>query len=510
MTNEVELKLSLEKKYASRLGKQAVIIEAGIGKPATHKLTNIYFDTPDLKLLDAGITLRLRHQSNSWIQTIKLTGSTIAGLHDRPEWEYLVASNQPDFTKITDKKLIAFFADRKLRDALAPIFQTEVQRTLWKLAFKNGDEVELALDSGVLLSSSNREPISEIELELKAGNTGRLFELALELQSALPLTIENASKAQRGYAYYRAQPAKVYKASLISLDNSMQAHAAFKHIARECITHLQSNQDIVIAELHEEGIHQMRVALRRLRSVFALFKKTLGFKNSKHLLNDLSWLARLLGKARDLDVFIAQTLPSISAYYLSEHAEPHQGLLILEKKALEAQQQAHGEVREMLLSQRYQRLLLSLLSLVEHAPWLQHGKRLPLNAMASNALSKLHQRLLSHHGHFANMQAEERHRIRIAGKKLRYAAEFFASLYSAKSSRKYIKTLTELQDLLGQFNDINVTCSLIRTLSGPRPNGQLKEALQVFEAWNERLTIQNMIKTDQVWINLSVIKPFWM
>lgn len=105
MTNEVELKLSLEKKYASRLGKQAVILEAGIGKPATLKLTNTYFDTPDLKLLDAGITLRLRHQSKSWIQTIKLAGSTIAGLHERPEWEDLVASNQPDFTKITDKKL---------------------------------------------------------------------------------------------------------------------------------------------------------------------------------------------------------------------------------------------------------------------------------------------------------------------------------------------------------------------------------------------------------------------
>lgn len=131
MNNEIELKLGIDKKHASRLGKQPVIINACTNKPATHKLTSIYFDTPDLKLLEAGVMLRLRHQSKSWIQTIKLTGNVKAGLRERHEWEGPVASNHPDFTKIhdnkiQDKKLIKFFSDQKLRDSIVPVFRTEV------------------------------------------------------------------------------------------------------------------------------------------------------------------------------------------------------------------------------------------------------------------------------------------------------------------------------------------------------------------------------------------------
>ena len=508
MNNEVELKLSIDKKHASRLRKQAVIIDSSISKPTTHKLTNIYFDTPDLKLLDAGITLRLRHKSRSWIQTIKLAGNATAGLHERPEWEDLVVSSHPDFTKIRDKNLSKFFTDKKLRDSIIPIFQTEVKRSEWQLVFNNGDKVELVLDSGLLSSNGNQEPISEIELELKAGSLGRLFDLALELQSAIPLKIENASKAQRGYAYHRSQPAKVFKANFQILNNKMNAGAAFKKIAWECITHLQSNQDVVIEKSSEEGIHQMRVALRRLRSALTLFKKISGSKSRKSFSAELNWLARKLGKARDLDVFITQTLPSISGF-----VEQHQGLLTLKEKALEAQATAYSDVCETLSSQRYHRMLLALSSWVENESWRKDSKgfkNCQLETLAAATLKKLHKRLLSHGGSFADMQPEERHAIRIACKKLRYAAEFFGSIYTAKSSRRYIKLLIELQDHLGQINDINVTGNLIKTLTGPNPRGRAKEAIHIFKGWSESSTIQNSVETDKIWKTLSAIKPFWI
>lgn len=513
MNNEIELKLGIDKKHASRLGKQAVIIHACTNKPATHKLTNIYFDTPDLKLLEAGVMLRLRHQSKSWIQTIKLAGNVKAGLHERHEWEDLVASNHPDFTKIhdnkiQDKKLIKLFSEQKLRNSIVPIFRTEVQRTEWKLDFSNGDQVELALDLGHLSSNGSQEPISEIELEFKAGKIGRLFDLALELQKAIPLKIENRSKSQRGYSYYLPQPAKVFKANFPILDNKMDANAAFKKIVWECISHLQGNQDVVIEQSDEEGIHQMRVALRRLRSALSLFKKVLGPKSIKPLLTELNWLSGKLGKARDLDVFITQTLPSISGYL-----EQHQGMLTLERKALDAKAMAYNHVIETLSSQRYHRLLLTLSAWVENERWHKNHKNfknLQLNELAATTLNKLHSRLLSHSGHFLNMRPEERHTIRIACKKLRYAAEFFASIYASKSSRAYIKLLTQLQDTLGQINDINVTGNLIKTLSGPQPRGSAKEIVDLYEEWNEHSTLQNIVEADKIWKKISTIKPFWI
>lgn len=386
MNNEVELKLSLDSKHASRLHKQPAIVNASTSKPTTYKLTSIYFDTPDFKLLDAGITLRIRHKSRSWIQTIKLTGSAIAGLHERSEWEDAVVANHPDFTKIRDASLIEFFSDQKLRDSIIPIFQTEVQRCEWQLCFNNGDKVELALDLGVLTSNNNQEPISEIELELKAGNVGRLFDLALELQDAIPLSIENISKAQRGYAYYRPKPPQIFKAKIPILDKNIDANLAFRQIAWECINHLQSNQDVVLQGSDEEGIHQMRVALRRLRSAFTLFRRVLGFENNNILLSELNWLASTLGKARDLDVFITQSLPMITACF-----NKHQGLLTLREKASKARLEAYDDVHETLLSLRYHRLLLTLSSWVENERWREnreHSKNHRLLTVATVALNK--------------------------------------------------------------------------------------------------------------------------
>lgn len=366
----------------------------------------------------------------------------------------------------------------------------------------------MALDLGFLSSNDSQEPISEIELEFKAGNIGRLFDIALELQKAIPLKIENRSKAQRAYSYYLPQPAKVFKANFPILDNKMDANAAFKQIVWECISHLQGNQDVVIEQSDEEGIHQMRVAMRRLRSALSLFKKILGPKSIKHLLTELNWLSGKLGKARDLDVFITQTLPSISGYL-----EQHQGMLTLERKALDAKAMAYNQVIETLSSQRYHRLLLILSAWVENERWHKNHKNfknLQLNELAATTLNKLHSRLLSHSGHFLNMRPEERHAIRIAGKKLRYAAEFFASIYASKSSRTYIKLLTQLQDTLGRINDINVTGNLIKTLSGPQPRGSAKEIVHLYEEWNEHSTLQNIVETDKVWKKISTIEPFWI
>lgn len=188
-------------------------------------------------------------------------------------------------------------------------------------------------------------------------------------------------------------------------------------------------------------------------------------------------------------------------------------MLTLERKALDAKAMAYNQVIETLSSHRYHRLLLTLSAWVENERWHKkhkNFKNFQLNVLAATTLNKLHSRLLSHSGHFLNMRPEERHAIRIAGKKLRYAAEFFASIYANKSSRAYIKLLTQLQDNLGQINDINVTGNLIKTLSGRQPRGSDKEVVHLYEEWNENSTLQNIVETDKIWKKLTTIKPFWI
>lgn len=507
MNDEVELKLSIDRKDAPRLRRHPVITHAFTGKPTTHKLLSIYYDTPDLKLLDAGISLRVRHISGRWIQTIKATGSSSVGLHQRMEWEDTIASEHLDFTKILDPKLIKLFDDRKLRDMLMPIFQTEVQRDEWQLAFDNGDQVELALDLGQLIADQNHEPITEIELELKGGKVGRLFDLALELLKDIPLTIENTSKAQRGYAYYCSKPPTILNARPPKLKKDTNVQSAFKQIAWECILQLQGNQDMVLHGADVEGVHQMRVALRRLRSAFSVFRNILGGEDSVTLLAEISWLADTLGKARDLDVFVTQTLPIIIAQF-----KEHQGLLKLRDKAIVAKVEAYNELRTTLSSQRYQHLLLKLASWLENESWREkrhEHKFVKVLNLAIVVLEKRHKQLQKRGKDLINMSPEIRHAARIAAKKLRYAAEFFSSLYTTKKSRPYILSLSQLQDSLGVLNDITTTDKLLHQLIEQSPDKALNEALHIIANWNASNTIHLEENLNDNWRAFVSQKPFW-
>lgn len=508
MGYEVELKLSINKSDAKKLHLIPFIVNSALHKPTKNKLISTYFDTSDLRLLDAGITFRIRQKSSEWIQTIKLAGAGSSGLHQRNEWEYLVNSCHPDFTKIKEPRLIKFFANKKLQASLIPIFRTEIMREEWLLAFDNGDQIELSLDSGLLKAKQLHEPINEIELELKAGNVGRIFEIALALQKSIPLRIENNSKAKRGYEYYRLTVLQTFKAKLPSLDKNSGAITALKIIAGECITHLENNRDIVLKEADIEGVHQMRVALRRLRSAFSLFKECISSKESRLILNEVKWLANKLGNVRDLDVLITDTIPLVSDY-----SNNHNGILILSEQARQARRVAIKDLQETIMSQRYHRLLLTLSSWLESERWMELHKNADnfnLLKFSKKVFNKFHKRLMKGQLRFQGMRPEERHKVRITAKKLRYAMEFFYNLYPSKEIAKFIKKLAKLQDGLGQMNDISVTGVLLGSISKANPSDSLSDSIPIFESWGSKKINEECLRVDSALKNLLKEKPFWI
>lgn len=507
MAHEVELKLRIQPADAARLRRHPAIRSAVIGKPITRKLISIYYDTPQLALLDAGISLRVRRMAGIWSQTVKGSGRSLAGLHQRMEWEDAIASGHPDFSKITEPALTEIFDDEALRTALIPIFSTEVRRTEWNLTFDNGDQVELALDLGELVVGEKREPINEIELELKGGNAGRLFDLALDLQQDIPLELENISKAQRGYAHYRPQPPAIVKARAVSLDHDMSAHAALKQIAWECLSQLQGNQDMVLEGEDIEGVHQMRVALRRLRSMFAVFRHVMNEASCTAIKQELRWITGVLGAARDLDVFITQTLPPMLNQF-----KTHPGLQQLRDKAVESQCQTYVDARTAISSQRYHRFLLSLGAWLENERWRDtstaHENSNALE-IAQATLARRYKQLRRHGRRLMHMHPEERHTTRIAAKKLRYAAEFFYSLYPEKMTRPFTQALAQLQDILGVLNDIAVTENLIRQLIGKHPVRALDESLHIFSGWNACEAMHRLEVMESTWRSFKKTRPFW-
>lgn len=199
MPHEVELKLLIAPADVPRLQRHPLLQTHTQRRLPTQRLLSIYYDTPELTLQKSRIAVRLRKIGRRWVQTVKTEGRVTAGLHERPEWECETKEHTLDFEPLTDPTLQEFFADTAVRRALRPVFVTEFSRAHRLLSWPNGDVVEFALDRGEIRTDDRRQPICEIELELKAGATERLFACAAELQATIPLQPSNISKAERGY-----------------------------------------------------------------------------------------------------------------------------------------------------------------------------------------------------------------------------------------------------------------------------------------------------------------------
>jgi triphosphatase len=446
----------------------------------------------------------LRCISGRWIQTIKGKGSVQSGLHQRMEIETNVASNQFDFSNIANTALSSTFND-ELLNALEPIFTTEVQRTEWLLNFDNGDQIELALDVGELIVGEEREPICEIELELKQGHAGRLFEFALTLQQNIPLSIENVSKAQRGYRFYRHELPCIVKAMPTLLDRNMKTQSALKQIVWECLVHLQGNQDVVLHGDDIEGVHQMRIALRRLRSVLKVFSSIVSKQNCAKIIEELCWITNVLGCARDIDVFVTQTLPP-----LQQHLHNQLCLSLLANQGRHVQLKAYMGVREAISSQRYQRLMLTLCDWIENERWVDTNKiKSNVYDVAQKMLEKHYKQLLLKGKGLIDASPEDLHSARISAKKLRYIAEFFASLYPTKKTTKFIKFLSQLQDNLGMINDVNITNNLLVKLLEHTHDHEMEMAKHLFIGWNAYKLMHSTTNMKSTWDEFSAQKPFW-
>lgn len=501
MAIEIELKLLIDRTSLPKLRRHPLLKSLCPAKAERAKLYSIYFDTPDHALRRANMALRLRRSGRRWTQTVKGGGGVQAGLHRRREFEVALPSPAPRLDQITDPDLLQVFTPELRRD-LQPAFVTDFWRTAWLLEFPGGDRVELALDSGEIKAGESRAAISEVELELKAGSPARLFQSALELQRTVPLRIENRSKAERGYDLLRPAGFAVVKAAPASIAREMTAAGALREILGICLAHLQDNANGVLYGEDPESIHQMRVATRRLLSALRLRATAASQEWTAELAEELRWLMSALGPARDWDVFLEDTLPPVLARF-----PDHPGLLELRRQALNRRAACRQTAREAVGCQRYTRLVLTFGAWLADAWWDETGKGKgalagPVTALARDLLSERQRRLLKRGRGLAKLDGGQRHRLRIAAKKMRYSLEFFAALYPRKAAEDGLKRLTALQDRLGALNDAVVTQALLAELAA-------NEARGLVGGWVACRAAQELGGLAKAWDGYKGIKAFW-
>jgi triphosphatase len=468
---EIELKLLIDAADTEKLRRHPLIGRYAAGKPKPVETLACYFDTPDFHVRRHDAGLRVRKSGGEWIQTLKAGGSVSGGLHRRHEWECPVDDDRPDLEKLRgvvdqDTEWAAMLNSPSLANRLQPLFTVRVTRTAWDLRIDD-DRMELVLDEGTIEREGKQIPVSEIELELKSGKPERLYDFALELLADIPLRLSNSGKAERGYALCGAADAVVVKARPPALSKDCTVEQGLQAILAACLEQIQGNESGGVEKADSESLHQMRVGLRRLRSALRLFEKLAPCP--AQLQEEIAWLGAELGAARDWDVLSASTPARVA-----EAAGGKAQLTALRALALAMARARREQSAQALLDARCSRLLIALSAWMQGARWRQgidaDGARAldePLREFARAMIRRGHRKILKRAGRAEDAQGW--HRLRIAGKSSRYAAEFFQPLLPARRVRAYLKALQAIQNELGWRNDMAVADGLLQQLSKEQP-----------------------------------------
>lgn len=504
---EIELKLALPPEAARRLPRLPML-RGRRGSGA--RVYSVYLDTPRRDLMARGVALRVRRAGRQWLQTLKAEADGAGALSRRPEWEVTLPRGHHDLARFPAdaQALMARLADEGVDwSALAPVFVTEFRRQSWQV--QQGESVmELALDQGEIRVDTRAETrgapqagtqtqaLCEVEIELKSGATDAVFELALALLEHLPLTLEPRSKAVRGHLLAGALRAAPVKARATALPPHLDAARAWARLAEDALAQAVANVPGFLAQPDDiEYLHQLRVGLRRLHGMAELAQFLAEGRAVPAWDEALKTVMEALNAARDWDVLWHETLPPLAA-----RLDPPLSRAFLDHLGQHAAQ-ARAQAQEAIRQQDFTRLVLQIERSL-HAP---EASPLDTVTWASACLEARWARVRKRGKGFAELDGRQRHRLRIAAKRLRYVADTLAPVF--KGGKTFRARLAALQDGLGAQQDHLVAMALLAHLGSRAPQvqydagrvvGMLAHGLSGAEAGGEA-----------AWRALNRVRPYW-
>lgn len=512
---EIELKFDIDPAAADQLLEELALASEG----QEQILKSVYYDTEGSELRGAGLALRVRDDGHKRVQTLK---QTTARAFARGEWEQEIDGAAPDMAAVADTPLAALMAGRD-GSALKPAFEVTVERAKRNLAVGDG-VVEIALDRGAVSADGFGAPICELELELKSGAPSLLFDLARQLAERAPLDLSFITKSERGYALLDGALLAPARARRPRIARGDDAAAAFRAIAATNLAQITDNARVLRAARRPEAMHQLRVGVRRLRTAIGLFGEMLADDRREALKAELKWITAELTEARNLDVFLTETYRPAATKRRQTPGMGGLGALLLS-----AQTRAYGRAERALRSRRFSRMTLEIAAWVETGAWSTDPDpaRMALRArpaaeLAAEVLGDHHRKVVRRGRKLDSLSVEARHKLRIQAKKLRYAGDFFAALYTGKAARRHAalaKALAAFQDGLGELNDIAVGSAMIAGLVGAIPDeppaGRRKpdfaQAFAAGQVWADREAgaAAAMAASLKAYKRLAEAKPYW-
>jgi triphosphatase len=470
-------------------------------------LRSVYFDTPAGDLRKQRMILRVRKVRSSHIMGLKGATPLAEAPFSRREMEVRVPSFDPNITLFGEE--IAAELSRVIEGrSLEQKFETQIKRRL-RCPHLERSQLEVAFDEGFVVVGDRRQPLTEVELELKAGEEAALYDLAVRLADALPLRLEIMSKADRGYMLVAADHPMPVRAEALKFPADATLDQAVEIVINGALGQFVANWPALTETHHRESIHQMRVALRRLHTALVFFDRFLPCAAFGIFRAETKRVASALAPARNWDALreLVEDGP------LTRYAQEGESFEALLTTVEERRMAAYAIAQEVINDPSTTRFVLNLRAFVARRAWRSalSGAELlrltePARLFARETLERLHKRALKRGRQLSQKAPEERHEVRIALKHIRYAAEFFSFFFGG--ARPYIRAVAQLQDGLGAFNDAASATYLLRDVeaaAGP----QAAKAAGIVLGWCGR----GMVITDdnlrKAWKSFTRARPFW-
>ncbi|MDO5769064.1 MAG: CHAD domain-containing protein [Psychrobacter sp.] len=449
--HEIELKFLVPDYKVDALLRQANIKSSETAQLAAH-----YYDTPDQLLAESGVALRIRKEEDEWVQTIKAGGD---GMAARLEHNYILDSEvaeqaiaadnlMPDLSVYKDTAIAEFLSDfklKKLSEALVRLYVTDVTR-ITRLIKKDDSAIEVAYDTGEVVhgsSSELRSDIKEIEFELIEGDVGFLFEVAKTWCKRYKLCLSTVTKAERGSLLLAQKPhSDAVKSDLNQLDiyEDMSQSAFLQAATHNCMLQILPNASAIAAGSNDGNhVHQLRVGIRRLRTLlkfFGDFSEDINPEWAPILKQTFS----LLGEYRDREILQIKTQPMLEeqgAPFVDWSAE-RDSLKVMPIDAVRAND--------------FQVTLLELIEFSMGRANSSDDSKLA-KPKVSKIIDKLFGKIATASSHFSELDIEAQHDVRKRLKSLRYICEFAAPMFKKKKTKQFLKYLEPAQDILGEYND---------------------------------------------------------
>ncbi len=503
METEIELKFFVSPEYSATLANK--IAEFKVLQHSCRELGNTYFDTTDNWLRQHDIGLRIRRFDDVFVQTVKTAGRVVAGLHQRPEYNAEHTNNEPDLLLHPPEIWPEGRETAELQSELQPIFATDFTREQWLIGMPDASQVEIAFDQGFVIAGEQRQPICEVELELKSGHTEVLFSLARSLCNLGGMRLANLSKAARGYRLAQGYVGdEIESLPLVATHAEDSVETCLVKSLEHALNHWHKHEQIYMERDSVDALREIANAIRFIRQILTVYGGIMPRRASAILRQELKWLAEEINWLDDYGHF--ENLLDDKGHMLRKLDA--RKLLVSMLSEEQAKLPTRESIIELLHSARYTGLILDLSRWILTRGWqpflddkAREKMASPVAPFSANQLDKTWAELLEAFPAERDLTSHEYIAQRYRLMRNLYTGVSFASLYDVEERNAFRLAWA---DLVNGIDDLMMLRHLAQYAEDLEEDDQ--EQLERWLIRQERSIMHAMDQTRAIGVDAE---PYW-